>query len=723
MTYKAHKMNEELEKESGKEESVEVHSKLTDWKNEPTILDLKEDLTNAQSDHSHQVSKIDRWLDNLFVRGSARVPKVNGRSSVVPKLIRKQCEWRYAALSEPFLSTEDLFKVDPVTWEDKKAAEQNELVLNHQFNTRINKVNLVAAAVRTAVNEGTIIFKLGWEFEEEEYTELEDLYDYVEDTSEENMAFLQQLVEIYEQDPHSFSLDYEPHIVETLMLSMETGIPVRADYVETVEVPKTRTIKNHPSVEVCDYRTVIIDPTCKGDIQKASFVIHAFETTLSELKKDGKYKNLDKINVSTASPLSEPDIMTGQTKSFQFKDKPRSKLVAYEYWGYWDIDGSGIVKPIVATFVGNVVIRMEENPFPDKKIPFVTTAYLPVKDSIYGESDAELLEDNQKIAGAVMRGMIDLMARSANSQIGISKDALDVTNRRKFMNGEDYEFNPQVDPRRGMFQHQYPEIPASAYNLLSLQNQEAEAITGVKAFHGGITGQALGNTATGVRSALDATAKRDLDILRRIAKGFEEVGRKIIAMNSEFLDEEEVIRITNEDFVKVRRDDLFGKFDLKLSISTAESDNQKAEELAYMLQTLGNSVDFGITKLILRDIARLRKMPMLAKEIERYEPQPDPIEEELRMLEVEKVKAEIAKLYADAQKRGSEAEMGQHKAMTEMAKQAKLQAETDRTNLDFVEEESGVKQERNLQLARAQGETNMKLEVLKKLLEAQTPRV
>lgn len=41
------------------------------------------------------------------------------------------------------------------------------------------------------------------------------------------------------------------------------------------------------------------------------------------------------------------------------------------------------------------------------------------------------------------------------------------------------------------------------------------------------------NTATGVRSALDSTSKRELGILRRLSAGLEKIGRKIIAMNAE----------------------------------------------------------------------------------------------------------------------------------------------------------------------------------------------
>jgi hypothetical protein len=168
--------------------------------------------------------------------------------------------------------------------------------------------------------------------------------------------------------------------------------------------------------------------------------------------------------------------------------------------------------------------------------------------------------------------------------------------------------------------------------------------------------------------------------------------------------------------VKIRRDDLRGHFDLRLTISTAEVDNQKAEELAYMLQTLGNSVDFGVTKLILADIAKLRKMPTLAKKIERYEPQPDPLAEEMRQLELEKLKAEIAKLYADAGKKEAEAEMTPYKAETELAKQRHLNSVADKTDLDFVEQETGTKQERDLQKHRAQAEANKELKLLDAML-------
>lgn len=671
--------------------------KLTDWANEPRVEDLRKDLTEAESHHSNAVTKINGYLDNLYVRNEAAPKKVKGRSGVQPKLIRKQAEWRYASLSEPFLSTEDLFNVDPVAADDVEAAKQNQMVLNNQFNTKLNKIKFIGDYIRSAVNTGTVICRVGWEYEDEEYQEQEDRYEYITSDLDQDTATIQELAAIAENEPDKFENEVSDEWKQALQLSMQEGVPVIPNAVEPVMVTKTRILKNQPTVEVCNYKHVIIDPTCKGDIDKANFIIFKFATSLSDLKKKKKYKNLELISDQETDYLSASDSDFSQG-TFKFSDKPRKQLVCYEYWGYYDIDGSGETKPIIATFVGKVMIGLEENPFPDKKLPFVLVPYLPIVDENYGEPDGVLLEDNQRIIGAVTRGMIDLMGRSANGQIGYAKGMLDATNKKKFMEGNDYEFNPGNMPEAMIYQHKYPEIPQSAYNMLNLQNNEAEALTGVKSFYGGISGQALGNTATGVRSALDATSKRDLEILRRLAKGIEDIGRKIIAMNGQFLSDVEVIRITNEEFVPVRRDDLAGNFDLKLAISTAEVDNQKAEELAFMIQTLGNTVPWDITKLLLAEAAELRKMPKLAMQIRQYEPQPDPIEQQRTQLELQLLQAQIAESEAKAQAALSSVGLNQGKTTSEMAKAKKYNSEADKTDLDFVEQETGTQHERDLDL-------------------------
>ena len=662
---------------------IESAKKLVDWNNPPSVRDLKQDLAEAKSNHDLHVNKVNESLTAL--RGELKIKIKEGRSKVQPKLVRKQNEWRYSALEEPFLSTDDMFIVNPVTYKDVEAAKQNMLILNKQFRTDIPKVKFINKYIRTAVNTGTVIVKLNWEYEKGIVTEEVPVYT---KTPEELYTALQQKINAGQMTE------------EEAIPIMESGQPIQIG-VESREVEED--VINRPVLQVKDSRNVIIDPSCEGDIDNAQFIIDIFLTDLSTLKKDSRYSNLDLISENQFNGVSLDDYQYYDTEyktdpNFKFQYKPRKKLVAYEYWGYWDINGDGIVKPIVATWIGDVMIRLEENPYPDKKLPFVVVQYLPPDhDTVYGDSDASLLKENQDIIGAISRSIIDLIGRSANAQQGVRKDLLDPINRDRFNKGMDFEYNPVTNIENALYMTHIPEVPRSALELIQLQNSEAEALTGVKAFTGGISGDALGSSVGGIRSALDATAKRELGILRRLSDGLKEIGKKIIAMNSVWLSDEEIIRITDDDFVAIKRSDLAGNFDLSLTVSTAEMDNQKASELAFMLQTTGNSLPFDITKIILTKIADLRKLPDLSKMIADYQPQPDPLEQQKAQLEIELLKAQIANEKAKANENAVDVQLKAAKTQSELAKAGKLSSEKDRVDLDYVEQATGLSQDRELE--------------------------
>lgn len=677
--------------------------RITEWSNEPDILTLKQDLENSKTSHNDQNAKIQRWNDLLKVEGKAKPPQVKGRSSVQPKLIRRQAEWRYSALTEPFLGSPKLFKISPVTYEDGEAAKQNELVLNHQFRTKINRVKFIDDFVRSTVDEGTCIVRLGWKRTTVKETIEVPVYTHVIPMDPMQLQPMEQAMALRNENPHAYEEQVPPEVKAAIDFYDETGQITIAQQTGVEQQVIDKPIDNRPTYNLINPENFYVDPSCEGDLDKAMFVIISFETSQASLRSEpDRYTNLDYVNWETAAVATNTDHKTSTPDSFQFKDLLRKKIVAYEYWGFYDIDGSGTLSPIVATWVGDVMIRMELNPFPDQKPPFVVVPYMPVKRELFGETDAELLEDNQKILGAVTRGMIDLLGRSANAQQGFAKGMLDVINRRRYENGQDYEFNPGMNPTNGLVEHKFPEIPRSALEMVTLQNQEAEALTGVKSFGGGISGEAYGDVAAGIRGVLDAASKREMAILRRLAKGMTEIGQKTIAMNGVFLSEKEVVRITNEEFVTISREDLQGQFDLEVDISTAEVDNAKAQDLGFMLQTLGNTVDIGITTMVLSEIAYLKRMPELAHRIKNFQPKPDPLVQRQRELEIEKLEVEIEKLRTEATKNAAEAE--------------KKQAEADAIDLDYVEQETGTKHERELEKQRGQAQGNKELEVTKALL-------
>ena len=673
-----------------------------DWPKEPDLRDLKLDLENAKQSHSGQIAKIDKWKELVEVSGAQKPKKVKGRSSVAPKLIRRNNEWRYSALSEPFLGSNKICKVEPTTAEDTECARQNELLINWQFRTKMNRVKMIDDFVRIVVDEGTAILRTGWKRCTVSILVDRPQFDFFPMRTEEQVAQFQQALAAKQDNPRGFDEGASEEMKAAVTFYEESGEATFAVLTGYVKVPEEKVIENQPVIDILNPRNVVIDPSCEGDIDKALWAVVSFETNKAELKKSpGRYKNLEFVNWESNAPVSSNEHASTTPDTYNMNDPLRRKVVAYEYWGWADIKNDGTLTPIVATWIGNVMIRLEENPYPDGKIPLVVANYLPVKRSLYGEPDAELLEDQQRILGAVTRGMVDLIGRSANGQQGIAKGMLDVVNKRKFMDGEDYEFNPQQNPANNYIEHRAPDLPQSAMAMISMQNNEAEGLTGVKAFGGGVSGDGYGDVAAGIRGVLDAASKREMAILRRLAQAWVSVFNKIIAMNAVFLSEEEVVRVTNEEYVTIRREDLAGNFDLTVDIATAEVDNQKAEDLSFMLQTIGPNGDPKMVYMLLAEIAELKRMPALAHSLRTFDHTPSPEAQRMQQLEIEEKEALVEKIR-------SEIRLNDAKAQEAVAKK-------EQADLDYVEQETGTKHERDKDLQRAQSQGNQNLQVTKAL--------
>lgn len=685
---------------------TESSEKLTDWEQEPDIMDLQSDLEVAKPSRDLRVEKVRKWIDLRNVEGRYKPKKTRGRSSVQPKLIRRQNEWRYAALSEPFLSSKNMYQLEPTTWEDVEKAAQNQLVINNQFRTKLKRRAFIDEVVRTFVDEGSAIIQVGWKRETRMVLVEKPIYGYFELTEnnpadQQNAEMLAAALELRAKNYNEY-LNLDEVLQASVEYTMENRVPVIAEVIGTEMVEEEEIIYNQPTLDIINYQNFYLDPGAQGDIEKAKFAVVSFETSHADLKKDGRYKNLDKIMWSNHAPLYDTDHDTSNDRTTTFKDDLRKPVIAYQYWGWRDVDGSGELKPILATWIGSTIIRMEENPFPDRKLPIVVIPYMPLKKSVDGEPDAELLEDQQGIIGGMTRGIVDLLGRSANGQTGFAKGMLDTVNRRRYEAGQDYEFNPNSDPRTGVHTHKYPEIPNSALTMVNWMNQEAEALTGVKSFSGGLSGEAYGDVARGIRGMLDAASKREMAILRRLADGMIEIGKKIIAMNAVFLSEEETIRITNDEFVTVRRDELAGEFDVIVDISTAEVEDSQAQDLAFILQTVGPNMDLSIQKLIMAKFAKLKRMPDLEKKIEEFEPQPDPMVQQMQQLELQKLQLEIQEI--------------QSKIALNQAKARETASNADLKDLDFLEQETGTEHARNVDKIKAQAESNADLEITKGLL-------
>lgn len=649
--------------------------------NKSRILEaLKANLVAAEELKNINDSKVQERRSTYA--GSAYGNEEEGKSKIVPKVAKRQSEWAHASLKDPFVSTPDIIKCSPITYEDVNAARQNELLLNTQFCRQFNRYNFMTKAIKVLDVDGTLVVQVGWETEDEER---------------------QVEADVVKIDEYG------------------------KEYITKEMVTETVTKVNRPTAKVCRSEDIYIDPTCQDDLDNAQFIIYRYETDLSTLKKDGRYSNLDKI--VDVDKEDDGYYESADDTNFRFEDKPRKKIVVYEYWGNYDIDEDGEVEAIVCAWVGNTVIRLGANPYPDKKPPFLVVPFSSVPFQIYGENNMDLIADNQKVITALTRGFINNMSASTNGQVGLKKGTLDPTQRKKFFAGKNFEYNTSAND---IWQGHYNQIPGTAFDMLGLQNNEVESLTGTKGFSGGITGNALGsNSATAARGVLDATSVRRLDLVRNIAENLiKPLMRKWMEYNAEFLSDEQVIRITNEQFVPIRRDDLKGEIDIGIEISTAEDNANKSQQLSFLLQTLGNTVPFELTQKVLAKIAKLGKMPDLEKDLKDFKPQPDPMQEKIKQLEaqklqmeIEEIKARTAVAYSNARENaGDEAEKFQ-KANKLKAETAKIYADASLTNskkdnedLSYLKTNNEIDLQRKREDLAAQHQRDMEKENQKRLI-------
>ena len=612
------------------------------------LQNLKADKSSSDTNKAYWDDKREVWI--MESNGEPYGNEVKNKSSIVDRSIKKTEVWQHATIIDPFVSNPDIVRCGEVSSDDDPAADQAEALLNHFYCRDFDRYNHTSESFKILQREGTVIARVGWEYEEQEI---------------EVQVPVQQMVQV---------MGPQGPMMQPQVVGMRTEMQM---------LP----VINRPTAENRDNKTMWVDPTEKQNISKSQFVIEHFRASLSDLKREGVYENLDDL-VPESNEYQEGDDDTyrdSDVDSFSFQDKARKELDVYEYWGNYDIDDSGITQAIVCTLVGNTVIRLEENPYPDQEVPYISAALDPEPFSINGRPNADLQSNDQKILTSIDRSMMDTLDSSTNGQRGFKEGTLDPANERKFKAKKDFKFQGEAP---AIWEGKYAEFNASVLNFYEMRKQDTQELTGIRPFAGG---QGSLGSATQAQMSLGAVAKKEVDVSRNYAENFViPLLRKWLSMINEFLDPEEVERITGKPYVKPDPADMSGKMDIRIEVATAETDMKKAQDINFMMQTNGPSLDFEARKILMVEQAELQKMPTLAAKLDAMQPPPpDPLEQELKMLEIELKKAEIAERQSRAQENQIDMRLKESQTILNQAKARESHAKSDTTDLDYTTKASG----------------------------------
>jgi hypothetical protein len=171
---------------------------------------LKDDLRAADRLRTEWYNKIQDWRNETAGRPYGN--EVKGKSKIVSQDIRKQIEWMLPTLADPFLSTSDIIKCNPVTYEDVLAARQNELLLNTQFCRKFPRYNFMMKALKVLATEGTLVVQTGWDYEDEEMETMVEAVVTHPETGEEVIAMTKaKVTKVRKNHPYTLDLSKYPH--------------------------------------------------------------------------------------------------------------------------------------------------------------------------------------------------------------------------------------------------------------------------------------------------------------------------------------------------------------------------------------------------------------------------------------------------------------------------------------------------------------------------------
>ena len=598
---------------------------------------LKSDYTSAETVKNDEDGKV---ASRLKVYNSDPYgTEVDGKSKYVSSMTKQLASWQIPSLVEPFTSP-DLVECAPVTHRDRMISEQEQSVLTHQLVRQNGHFSFMTDLATDLTIKATCFVKAGWE----------------------NIT-----KEVEEDQP-------------IVIVDPVTGEQLITGY-ETVKV--TKIVSNKPTRQLCDLLDIRMDPTCNGDISKASFVIHDYETDLSTLKKDGRYKNLEELVKSLER--DETYISRDTTDdTFEFTDDPRKKFIVHEYWGNYDLNDDGIAEPILCAWVNDVIIREEDNPLPGQKIPFVKCVYTKVPNAIYGEALPDLTKKMQHIDSVLHRGIFDDMKLANNGQTGTKKGFTDDNNLKKMKKGQDFEYNTTM---ADVYQDKYQPIAQSVFQVLGANSGNANSISGIKNFDHGSGGNSLGSTAAAVNATTTSSAKREMQIIRGIAEDcIIPLLRLWSEYNAEFLSPEEVERITDNAYIEPQEGN---QYDIKISIATKESKALQSQQIGFVLQTMGPQMPSEQANQLLAQYLKLNGLPEAAKATEEYKPQPDPMQQKIQELQIAKLEAELFNEQAKGQENAVDVGLKKAKTQTELAKAKDMNSTSDLKDLEFIDKESG----------------------------------
>ncbi len=263
----------------------------------------------------------------------------------------------------------------------------------------------------------------------------------------------------------------------------------------------------------------------------------------------------------------------------------KNRYEVLEYWGLItkeladildiEFDSSSDVVSVNAWICGNKVIRLVENPFTPKRLPYMVCPYELNPYQFFGVGIPENMQDSQQVMNGHARMAIDNLALSGNLIFDVDETLLSPGQDMKVYPGKIFR-RQSGQPGSAIHGVKFPNTSNENLMMFDRFRQLADEATGIPSYSHGTTGvQSTTRTASGMSMLMGAAALSIKTVIKNIDDYLlKPLGQSLFYWNMQF---------------NIDRPDIKGDLDIKAQgTSSLMQKEVRSQRLMTFMQTASN---------------------------------------------------------------------------------------------------------------------------------------
>jgi len=426
--------------------------------------------------------------------------------------------------------------------------------------------------IQGMVNQGTVIFKVGWET-------------------------------VTEVEPHYQRKASPP----TVPMPLGAPMPIYTEESDEFEVIDIEVTHNRPTFEKCELGTVFIDPTWNSPNQlwKAKWIVHEKYLTYDDLQKLRDNPDYDipsnkqlrdafmndaevpeGISPTEQAMTANTSIHHAERQDFEWSEDPLMKpLQVLEWWN------KGQCRAVLQK---KIVIRNGQHKLGEK--PFLSANYWDIDNSGYGMGVGRIAGADQRVEQGMINALLDILAFAVQPEYAVARGAnVPTQDQRRRLGG--IRMVDGNDATKAIALVAQPQVPPDAWRAIQAAVSSSEGATGADqaTVQGSIPGRgsSIVRTGTGAGIVGQASSTRLQSPVERIIDGvFLPFLRFVYRMVKERMPISEIRDVLAERTTDLMPDfqDFMSqviKFDT-LAGTRLAAKNKMAQALPFLLEVFGN---------------------------------------------------------------------------------------------------------------------------------------